>query len=370
MINPGPTTGGRPYWRDRVRASATSLVPSFRSPSSAADLMQIVKAVAAAVAAWVIADEVLGLAEAFLAPWVALLTVHATVYRSFTRGTQAVLATLLGILLSYGIVEALGPGALALGLALLAGMLLGTLAPIRDEGSTVATTSLFLITAGQAEQGAVILDRLQSTGIGVSMGIVVNLAVFAPINTRTARLQVDTVCRTLGGLLADMSREIAESGSGVDSQTWIERTRETDERVDRAWELVRHTREARIGNPRRSSRHLDPEQYVSLLIRLEEGVAQTRAIARTINQSNQAPDEWSALFRDRWLPLLEAVGDGLFSPDADVASLRPDLEHLVRDLSHSELHGEHWPVYGSLIDSTLNVVDVVDDVATAREVRV
>ena len=31
-------------------------------------------------------------------------------------------------------------------------MLLGRLRPIRDEGSTVATTALFVVTAGQAEQ--------------------------------------------------------------------------------------------------------------------------------------------------------------------------------------------------------------------------
>lgn len=57
------------------------------------------------------------------------------------------------------------------------------------------------------------------------------------------------------------------------------------------------------------------------------------------------------------------------SPEADVTSLRPDLGGLVRDLSHGQLPGERWPVYGSLIDSTLNIVDVVDAVASAREVR-
>lgn len=363
-----PARSGRSYWRDRVRGSATSLVPRFRAPSTPADLMQIVKAVVAAVTAWVLAHGVLGLAEAFLAPWVALLTVHATVYRSFTRGSQAVVATIIGVLLSYGIVEVIGPSSVALGLALLVGLLVGTMAPIRDEGSTVATTALFLITAGQAEQGGVILDRLQSTGIGVAMGIVVNLAIFAPIDARTARLQIDTVCRTLGDLLARMSRELRDAGSDINAPSWIESSREADERLGHAWVLMHQTREARIGNPRRRSRHLDAEEYVSLLRRLEEGVAQTRAIARTIDQSNQVPDEWGHLFRETWLPLLEAVGMRLHSPDADVASLRPDVERLVRDLSHSELASEHWPVYGSLIDSTLNI-DVVDDVASAREVR-
>lgn len=124
-----PARSGRSYWRDRVRGSATSLVPRFRAPSTPADLMQIVKAVVAAVTAWVLAHGVLGLAEAFLAPWVALLTVHATVYRSFTRGSQAVVATIIGVLLSYGIVEVIGPSSVALGLALLVGLLATREAP-------------------------------------------------------------------------------------------------------------------------------------------------------------------------------------------------------------------------------------------------
>lgn len=52
-----------------------------------------------------------------------------------------------------------------------------------------------------------------------------------------------------------------------------------------------------------------------------------------------------------------------------MASLRPDLEALVTGLSGEDLPGDHWPVYGSLIDSTMSIVGVVDDVATSRYVR-
>jgi hypothetical protein len=42
----------------------------------------LVKAAGAAVLAWVLARSVFGLSQPFLAPWAALLTVHATVYRT------------------------------------------------------------------------------------------------------------------------------------------------------------------------------------------------------------------------------------------------------------------------------------------------
>ncbi len=82
------------------------------------DLIQLVKATLAAVLAWVVAEPVLGLQQAFLAPWVALLTVHVTVYRTIWRGIQTVLAVGIGIVLSVAVVEAIDVSVWALAVAL------------------------------------------------------------------------------------------------------------------------------------------------------------------------------------------------------------------------------------------------------------
>ena len=118
----------------------------LRRPDVTSDLVQVLKSVVAAVAAWVLADRVLGLEQAFLAPWTALLTVHATVYRTVSRGAQAVLATTAGVTLAFVAVLLGGRGVLTLGLALLVAMLLARVGVLRDEGVTVATTVLFVIT--------------------------------------------------------------------------------------------------------------------------------------------------------------------------------------------------------------------------------
>ena len=72
------------------------------------DVLQLVKTVLAAVAAWVIASSVLDLPQPFLAPWAALLVVHATVYRTFSKGAQQVAATVVAVLLATAVGEALG----------------------------------------------------------------------------------------------------------------------------------------------------------------------------------------------------------------------------------------------------------------------
>ena len=62
------------------------LIARLRDPVWWSQLTQLAKTVLAAVAAWVIAASVLDLPQPFLAPWSAILVVHATVYRTFSRG--------------------------------------------------------------------------------------------------------------------------------------------------------------------------------------------------------------------------------------------------------------------------------------------
>ena len=64
----------------------------LRDPVVWTDGFQLVKTVGAAVLAWVVAVSVLDLPQSFLAPWAALLTVHATIYRTFAHGMQQVTA--------------------------------------------------------------------------------------------------------------------------------------------------------------------------------------------------------------------------------------------------------------------------------------
>lgn len=344
--------------RARARASLVPVMPSLRTRS---DLSQILKAVLAAVLAWLVAAHVLGLQESFMAPWTALLTVHATVFRSFTRGGQVVIASIAGILLSYAAVELVGQSPTALGLALLVGMLIGRVRPIRDEGSTVATTALFVVTAGQAEQAPVLLDRLVCTGLGVAIGILVNLVVLAPLDDRLARSQVDALRSELGELLREMA-EALTTGEGVEPLGWLERTLRSEERVAEARGLLRHTREARRGNPRRRSSQLDPAAYENFLLRIDEGFTQARAITRTVQHANIPPDDWDPHFREVWLRLLHDLGVRICEPETDQPSLRPRLQDLTEEMSREDLPQVAWPVYGALINSTRSIVEILDEV--------
>lgn len=347
-------------------------VVSLREPATQTDLLQILKAVAAAVGAWLIATEVFSLTQPFLAPWAALLTVHATVYRTFWRGAQSVLATALGIALSFAVAQVLGLGPMTLAVALLLGLLLARAGVLRDEGVAVATTALFVLTTGFEQQGeAALLQRFFDTAIGVGMGLLVNLLVVPPLSDRSAQQQVDDVDRHLGQLLAQMAREMRETWTEEHSAEWIEKTRDLDSRIDHAWELVRTAHESTWWNPRPSVRRgrSDPHAYDEVLRRLEEGVAQTRNMARMVHESTRSAQEWDPRFREPWLDLLEEAGHRIEKIEPDVIDLCDRVNDLTRRLSGQDLPGLLWPTYGALISNLLHIIEIVDDVATSRPVR-
>src|SRR5688572_28939149 len=184
----------------------------LRDPVLWTDLSQILKTTAAAVIAWVIAHDVLGIAQPFLAPWAALLTVHATVYRTLARGAQQVGATVLGVLLAYAAGTALGVNAASLGLVLLAGMLAGATRSLRAESTTAAATALVVLLTGYAGDSPVLLARLLDTVIGIGVGLAINLLVWPPLHDRAAARRVDQIDDRLGELLAGMAERLSEGG--------------------------------------------------------------------------------------------------------------------------------------------------------------
>jgi len=348
---------------DRIRRRA-------QSPGWKTDLLQMVKATVAAVVAWLLASQIDGLEQAFLAPWIALLTVHATVHRTIWRGAQTVLATLLGVLLAAGIVGVAGPSALALGAAVLAGLALARLGVLQAEGVTVATTALFVITAGYATGGQpALVDRLAETGIGVGVALVVNVVVIPPLNDRSAQEQIDHVNRRLGELMQDMAYEMRTPWESQSEQDWIERSRSIDADIQHAWSLVRLASESATWNPRGRRHPSHAQGYGEVLTRLEEGVAHIRSMARQVRESSRAAQQWEPAFAESFVELLDRTGRAVADPDADVAALRRDVNALADELSGQDLPGMLWPLYGALIANLKIVITVVDDVASARPVR-
>lgn len=362
-------------WTDRLRALV--LGPAFASA-----VAQTLKSVLAASAAWWISVSLLQTQMPFLAPWVALLTVHATVYRSLSRGVQTTVASSLGVGLSFLVGTFLGVSLWTYDLALLVALAAARIRSIRDEGVAIATTAIFLLSSGFTDQEALLLDRIIEVCLGVTVGVVVNLLIIPPLRDSQASRYVDSINRRMGEVLVDMADEFSRSWDVDQAQRWMDHTEIMVKETRSAWEFVGFARESHQANPRTYLRRHGvrlskpaagsraEDSYTEILTRVDEGISHLRNLTRTLHQATYAEGPWDDRFRREWTSIARDCGRAIADPDAEVEPVHERLDALSTAISREGgLPSLEWPLYGSLLTSLRHIVVIVDDVASTRATR-
>jgi uncharacterized membrane protein YgaE (UPF0421/DUF939 family) len=341
------------------------LAEGLRDPLRWTGFIQLAKTAVAAVAAWVVASHVLELPQAFLAPWSALLVVHSTVYRTFSRGLRQVTGAVLGVLLAWAVGNLMGLSTLAVSVLLVVGLVVGSMRWFRDESTAVAATGLIVLTTGFANRDNLLVDRLLDTLVGIVVGLAVNLVVWPPLRDYAAARSIDAIDDGVAELLRDMADALRATCDQDTVTDWVDRTRALDEDLDQAWALLRQARESSRLNPRRAARQVrSTEVWEEVLRHNEQAIAECRSMARTIGHGIENVVEWEPSFREPWLRLLREAGEAIGVPDsARVVGVRRELVRLTEDLSREDLSERHWPEYGALIMNLRNVVASMDRVA-------
>ncbi len=333
------------------------------------ELLQSAKTALAGVLAWVVAVDVLGLTQPFLAPWAAVLVVHATVFRTVSRGGQQIVATFAGVLLAWAGGGLFGLGPLGMGVMLVGSFLLGRHRWLRDEAMTIATTGIVVLATNAIGESNLLASRLLDTTVGVVVGLMVNLLVWPPLRDRAALAQVQQLPEELAQVLLEMAGGLVPDLESTDADPWVARLRTLDERIDEAWRLLRQARESSRLNPRRS-RPAGLDDLVRTLHLLEQAVADTLSMARTMAASVEDANQWAEGFRDPWRRLLAATAQAVHDQDEDrLRAIRSELGDLARQLSTDDLAGSAWHEYGGLLVNLRNVVTALADVtASIRDV--
>lgn len=355
-----------------------------RHPEVVTDLLQIIKSVVAATGAWWLSDNVLNSEMPFLAPWTALLTVHATVHRSLSRGAQSTIASAIGVALSFVIGNYLGVSIWTFGLALFVGLAAARLPWIRDEGVAIATTGIFVLGSGFDSQQPFLGERILELSLGIAVGIVVNLLVIPPLRDQQAARYVDSINRRMGTMLVDMADELDDGWNTAEADDWFKETESMSEELNSAWQSVRFARESQKANPRdrlRRKRRPSGEtgesdisaaeaSYENILQRVDEGISHLRHLTRTLREGSYESGEWDTHFREQWTRVVRDAGRAIVDPDAEVEPIFKRLEELSVNMTEGEgLPERSWPLYGSLIASIQHIAVIVDDVASARAAR-
>jgi uncharacterized membrane protein YgaE (UPF0421/DUF939 family) len=376
---PQSSADGRPGRGSSLRRWARKMRDAVQQPEFLTDLLQILKTVVAGTGAWWFSTAVLDSELAFLAPWTALLTVHATVHRSLSRGVQTTIASSIGVGLSFVIGYFLGVSLWTFALALFVGVAAARISWIRDEGVAIATTAIFVLGSGFGEQAPLLDDRILEVAVGVAAGILVNMLIVPPLGDKQAGRYVDSLNERMGGVLVNISQEFSDSWDTDRAEAWFKETESMSQELNSAWAVVRFARESRRANPRghhvRSKLHQsawnsEEASYEEILERTDEGISHLRHLARSLREASYSDGEWDDRFRERWARIVGDVGRSIADPDEEVAPLHDDLTSLSTAMAADKrLPKEAWPTYGSLIASVRHIVLVVDDVASARKAR-
>ncbi len=289
------------------RHARESVRQALRGPSRERDLLvQAFKSAGAATLAWIVAEVWLDAPLSFLAPWVALVMVHTTVYRSVVRGATQVIAVTFGVVIATSAFVLVGDRTLALVLVLVVMMPVVNWRRLGEQAIYAPLTAVLVITSGLPSWHALV-SRLLETALGTVIGVGVNAFIFPPVHLRDARAAIDGLAKDVAGLLERLASGLRDDWSAEDARGWLRRAEGIRHEIDDAWAAIRWGQESLRLNPRsrpgdRRSKDLSP-----LLLPLEIVGKQSLGICRT---------------------LVDAAEEGMPDPDPRFVTFYADmLEH-------------------------------------------
>ncbi|GAA0959986.1 hypothetical protein FFA01_06770 [Frigoribacterium faeni] len=215
-------------------------------------LLAVKTALAAAVAYW-IAPQVPGVAAEYpyYAPLGAVIAMYPTIKSSLRQGVQVLVGVVTGIALA-SLVFALQdgrPGVLSVALLVGVGVVLAGIRWLGAGRDWVLTAGLFVLLLGGADAEAYSLGYIVQLGVGVVVGVVVNVVLVPPLNTSRA----DDRLRRVRHSLADRADEIAgvfETTWPIEDDDWERRVGVLPSTLRRVRDAVQYADESRHMNPR------------------------------------------------------------------------------------------------------------------------
>ncbi|GAA2340839.1 FUSC family protein [Streptomyces violaceusniger] len=203
--------------RAEARGIVDAVVRAWRGPGRERDLLvQSLKAAGAATLAWAVSGWWLKDPVALMAPWVAVVLVQATVYRSLFKGLQQLVAIAVGTLLAAGAEALTGNILISVALVLPVVMLLSNWPRLGDQGIYGPTTALFTLTSGPVSS-LTVSHRLLQALLGAAIGIAVNALILPPVHLRNVRENLGSLAHATQETLASIAEALAEGNWSEDT---------------------------------------------------------------------------------------------------------------------------------------------------------
>ncbi|MFG2621309.1 aromatic acid exporter family protein [Streptomyces sp. NPDC048507] len=307
---------------------------ALRGTGSERDALVLgVKSVCAAVGAWTLARYLLPPAVSTFAPFTALVTLQATVYRSVRDCVQYLVAMTVGALLAASLAAVAGIRVWTFALLTLIALCLGRIRRFGQHGTQVAVIGFFAFSSG-AGRIDYIGHLVASVAIGALCGLGAHLILAPARHTDHRRQAVADLFDATALLAEDLAG--AFDTAGPDAEQVRRRRREGRELAARCHD-VRHGIGAEIENGRLNPRR-STAGAVEALPRAREAVAvaegcltHLRSMTRALDHAlaDRETEHLTAPFREGLARLLRTAGRALRETGRASPGEDGDLDELI-----------------------------------------
>ncbi|MFD9096724.1 aromatic acid exporter family protein [Streptomyces collinus] len=366
--------------RRTLRRDGTAVVTALRrawaEPGRERDLaVQALKAALAAWVAWAVSGWWLHAPVAFVAPWVAVVLVESTVYRSIARGLQQLAAIAVGTVVATALGLLLRDTMTAMALVMPVVMLLGHWRRLGSQGIYAATGALFVLTDGPVALSTS-AARLGEGLFGAVVGIAVNALIRPPVYLRDTQAVLRDATDEAHDILRAVADGLAESRwDAEEAGAWHERALRLRRLVEQAYASLERSRESLRANLRHRRRVESAGQgYDDAVLVLDYASVHTTGVTRTVLEAtaeeradHRPHPELSrryARFLNQTARALRLYSHSRFDHARDdelreaVTELRSTLQELRRDLARSTTDDpDEVATYGTLLAQAHRLAD-------------
>ena len=358
MTTPEKTAGRPPSpLRRWTRAAGSAVAAAVLWPR----LQLALKAALAAGIAFAIAPFMPGSAAdyPYYAPLGALVAMYENVAGSMRQGVQTLVGLAIGVGLAFMLFSLGEPTPLTVAVVMGLGVVLAGLPKIGSGRDWIPTAALLVLLVGGHNPDTFSFGYLFQMGVGVTVGIVVNLLVFPPLHFRAAALSIAELRQALAQQLWDMGKALKESWP-PEHEDWARRSDALAAHARSVRLAVEKADASRQANPRRRLHPRDIDLDYRNLRDLERLTFHVQDVTQVLSDVIWAddtpfvvPDEYAVPLGDA----MTAVGDVLRATEEDhperVAELAGSADAAVNELTTrigSEPHPNDAP---SAVESIL-----------------
>jgi uncharacterized membrane protein YgaE (UPF0421/DUF939 family) len=324
-------------------------------------LQLALKAALAAGIAFAIAPYMPGSAAEYpyYAPLGALVAMYENVAGSMRQGLQTLVGLAIGVGLAFMLFSLGSPSPLTVAVVMGLGVILAGLPKIGSGRDWIPTAALLVLLVGGHNPDTFSFGYLFQMGVGVTVGIVVNLLVFPPLHFRAAALSIAELRQALAQQLWDMGKALKESWP-PEHQDWSRRSEALAAHARAVRLAVEKADASRQANPRRRLHPRDIELDYRNLRDLERLTFHVQDVTQVLSDVIWAHDTPFVVPDDYAAPLGDAVasvGDVLHAleeeqPDRQ-AELAASADATINELTARLATEQHSKDAPSAVESIL-----------------